>query len=214
MQDSFLISLIAVGVNLAGMLVIYSWMAFAFARPHWHRQGMVHVLATILAAGVFWIVPPLLLGLKNLQVAPHPLWLGNWLVSSFSVIVLGQAVRLIPRQLEDSARLDGLGRFGVYRHVILPCVRRELGLIALLTAMATSLLFWGTSTAPGDRGLFPPWLYLLLPMEGEHGFGVAKGYLALIGGSLVMTLPVILIYFLARGNPGVQLRPGRPNSSC
>lgn len=198
MHEPFLISLIAVSANLAGMLLIYSLMAHALARFHWDRRGAMGVLVTILVAGLFWIVPLLILDLRNLDAAPYALWFGNWLVSGFSVVILCQGVRWIPPQLEDSARLDGCGWFGTYRHVVLPLVRRELGLIALLTVMATSLLFWVAFTAPGGSRVFPPWLHLLLPIEGEHSLGLARTFLTTITGSLVMTLPVMLIFLFAK----------------
>ena len=194
----FLISGIAVGTNLVGMLLIYSLMADALARFHWHRRGSMGVAVTILVAGLFWIVPPFILGLRDLHAAPSALWFGNWLVSGFSVVILCQAVRWIPRQLEDSARMDGCGWFGIYQHVVLPLVRRELVLVALLTVMATSLLSWDAFTASGDSRVFPPWLHVLLPMESEHGPGLIRTLLMMMAGSTVMTLPVMLIFLFAK----------------
>lgn len=190
--------LIALTFNLVGMLLIYSLMAFALVRVRWHRRGVVGVIATILAAGLFWIVPSFALALGDRYAPWGPLWLGNWLVSGASVIILCQRVRQIPRALEDSARMDGHGWWGTNRHIVLPLVRHDLALIALLTAMATSLLLWTVLTASPFSRDFPPWLYLLLPMEAEHGHDLARTWFALITGSLVMTLPVILIFFFSK----------------
>ena len=44
----------------AGMLLIYSLMAFALARFSWHGRGTLPVLVTIIVAGLFWIVPTIL----------------------------------------------------------------------------------------------------------------------------------------------------------
>jgi ABC-type glycerol-3-phosphate transport system permease component len=190
-------SLIAVAINLIGMLVIYSLMAFALVRLSWHGRGMIAVLLTIIAAGQFWIVPPFVPNLKDLDPAAYLLWFGNWVVSGFSVVILCQGVRRIPRNLEDSARLDGCGWFGTYRHVVLPLVRRELALIAFLTAMATSPVFWVAEvvfTTPGR--VFPPWFYLLFPMR--EGPTFTSILLMIMAGSLVMTLPVILIFVFAK----------------
>ena len=52
--------LIALTVNLAGMLVIYSLMAFALARFRWHGRGIIAVLVAIVIAGQFWIAPTLI----------------------------------------------------------------------------------------------------------------------------------------------------------
>ncbi len=51
--------LLALTANLAGMLLIYSLMADALLRLSWRRRGMIAVLAAIVIAGQFWIVPAL-----------------------------------------------------------------------------------------------------------------------------------------------------------
>jgi multiple sugar transport system permease protein len=189
-------SLIAVTINLVGTLLIYSLMADALTRFYWRGRGTMSVLGTIIVAGLFWIVPPFLSNLRDIDPAPYPLWFGNWLVSGFSVVILSQSVRWIPRQLEDSARLDGFGWFGVYRHVVLPLVKRELGLIALLIVMATSPVFWPVRTSP--LGFAPPWLYLLAPIGSGNDPGFTGILLIMIAGSVVMTLPVMVIFFLSK----------------
>jgi ABC-type glycerol-3-phosphate transport system permease component len=204
MPKPFLISLIAVSANLVAMVVVYSLMANALARLHWHRRGAIGVMATIFVAGLFWIVPPFALALGDLSAPPSALWLGNWLVSGCGVVILCQRVRWIPRELEDQARMDGCSWLGIYRHVVLPLVRRELVLIALLTVMATSILFWAVFAAHAfcrELPDSPPWLYLLLPPGAEHGPSPAGIWLAMITGSLVMTLPVILIFLFAKRYP-------------
>jgi multiple sugar transport system permease protein len=193
--------LIAVAINLAGMLLIYSLMANALTRFYWHGRGTMSVLGTIIVSGLYWIVPwivpPSVPSLGNLNFDAHALWLGNWLVSGFSVVILCQSVRWIPRALEDSARLDGCGWFGTYRHVVFPLVRRELALIALLTVMATSPVFWGL-VLETPTGLFPLWLHLLLPIGSEPGPGLTNILLIMMGGSVIMTLPVMAIFFLSK----------------
>ncbi len=193
-------NLIALTINLAGMLVIYSLMAFALVRLYWHGRGTLGVIATIFVAGLFWIVPTFALALGDRYASsPRSLWLANLLVSGASVIILCQRVRWIPRALEDSARMDGNGWLGTNRHVVLPLIRLELALITFLTVMATSLLLWaGLAASPLSNRDFPPWLYLLLTTDTEHGPGLAKTWFTMIAGSLVMTLPVILIFLFSK----------------
>jgi multiple sugar transport system permease protein len=175
--------LIALTVNLAGMLLIYSLLAYALARLSWRRRGMAAVLAAIVGAGQFWIVPTLLVrSLGDSALVSHSLSFCNWLISGFSVIVLCQAVRWMPRQLEDSARLDGCGWFGIYWHVLLPLVKRELSLIVFLTVLGTSILLAG-----------------LLALRNESGVSLALSLGLLIGASLVASLSVIAVFLFVKG---------------
>jgi multiple sugar transport system permease protein len=175
--------LIALSVNLAGMLLIYSLLAYALARLSWRRRGMAAVLAAIVVAGQFWIVPTLLVpSLGDSALVSHSLSFCNWLISGLSVIVLAQAVRWIPRQLEDSARLDGCGWCGIYWHVLFPFVRRELSLILFLTVLGTSILLAG-----------------LLALRNASGFmhGLSLGLM--MGASLAATLSVIVVFLFVKG---------------
>jgi len=142
-----MITLITVTVNLAGMLLIYSFIAFFLARLHWHAHGIPAIVVTIISSQVFWILPTMI-GLKpaitqeSLEISyygSYSFFFGNWLVSAFSIILFCHAIKGIPRQLEDSARLDGCSWFATYRHAVLPLLRRELGLIALLIIIATAV---------------------------------------------------------------------------
>jgi len=175
--------LIALTVNVAGMLLIYSLLAYALARLSWHRRGMAAVITAIVIAGQFWIVPTLLArSLGSAALVSHSLSFCNWLISGFSVIVLCQAVRWIPRQQEDSARLDGCGWFGIYWHVLLPFVRRELSIIVFLTALGTAILLLG-----------------LLAIWNATGVVVSLGLDLMIGASLAATLLVVVIFLFVKG---------------
>lgn len=199
--------LIAITTNLAGMLVIYSLLAFALARLRWHERGIVTVLAAIVIAGQFWLVPTLMLRHSSAaSLGSYSLSFCNWLISGFAVIILCHAVKWIPRQLEDSARLDGCSWFGIYWHVLLPFVRRELWLIGFLTLMGTSVLLL-TPLAVFQGGFLTQWLVWLLPLW-PGGLTLARTIGLMMGASLVATLPVIVVFVFAKG----LLKQGREPS--
>ncbi len=189
--------LLALTANLAGMMVIYSLLAFALARFRWHGRGLTAVLAAIILAGQFWIVPTLFVRhSSSAGLVSYSLSFCNWLISGFSVIVLAHAVRWIPRQLEDSARLDGCSWFGTYWHVVLPLIRREVSLIGFLTLMGTSVLLL-TPLVVFDGGFLSQSLIRLLPAW--QGKLAPTGNIGLMmGASLVATLPVIVVFFFAK----------------
>ena len=187
-----MICLIALSVNLAGMLLIYSFMVFFLARLHWHGRGTTLVMMTIIAAALFWIVPTMIGFGYSIVGSPasYSLCFGNWLVSAFAVILFSKTVQQIPRELEDAARLDGCSRLGTFSHVVLPLVRPELGFIAVFVVMATALSFWASLT--GSRGIeFRP-LFGLIPCD---------SLLTMLTVSVMTSLPVIAIFFAAK--PGL-----------
>jgi ABC-type glycerol-3-phosphate transport system permease component len=194
MSEPLRITLIAVTVNLGGTLVIYSFMAFFLARFHWHGRGVLAVIMTIIIAELFWIVPASIGFDHSLMGTPasYSLCFGNWLVSAFSIVLFCQTVKGIPRQLEDSARLDGCGWLGIYWHAVLPLVRRDLGFIALLIIMATALPFWADSvTGEGWHEPFLPFFAIL-------GLPTYDSLASMLAVSAIISLPVIAIFFIAK----------------
>jgi multiple sugar transport system permease protein len=191
MSQQLAVCLIAVAVNLVGVLVIYALLAQALARLVWRGRGIFAVLALIVIAQLFWIAPALLI------VAPrdpegtssYALWFGNWIVAGFGIVLFSHRAKDIPRSLGDSARLDGLGKFGTWRHAVLPFVRRDLGLLAIFTVMATLLPFWGLINQPDTANVIV--LYQRVSSPAER-IGMMTGC------SLVGATFVIAIFFLSK----------------
>ena len=191
MSEPLMICLIALSVNLAGMLLIYSFMVFFLARLHWHGRGTTLVMMTIIAAALFWIVPTMIGFGYSIVGSPasYSLCFGNWLVSAFAVILFSKTVQQIPRELEDAARLDGCSRLGTFSHVVLPLVRPELGFIAVFVVMATALPFWASLTGPGGIKLQPS-------LEFIHYDSI----FTMLAASVLTSLLTTAIFFVAQRN--------------
>lgn len=197
MSEQLSACLISVAANAAGMLVIYSIMTQWIARLAWRGRGILGVVAIIVVAQLVWIAPALLIiGARDPDNAnAYALWFGNWLVSAFAVVLLWRTATRIPRQLEDSARLDGLGGFGTWRHAVFPFVKGDLALAVILTVMATLIPFWGFVTEPNAGNSIIIYQRLLSP----------SGRIAMMAGvSLLGALPVIAIFFLGRAGQRIR----------
>ncbi|HEX4632054.1 MAG TPA: hypothetical protein VH188_13935 [Chthoniobacterales bacterium] len=189
MSHELVICLIAVAVNLAGMVVVYSVMSHAITRLVWQGRGILGVIATILITQLFWIAPAFWVEAQGGDRAgPYALWLGNWLVSGFSVVLFLKSAARIPAALHDAARIDGLGGLRTWRHATLPFVRRDLIVIAVFTVMATLLPYWGIINFPNSNVVT---LFERTSTLAEHSIRIAAA-------SLVGALPLIAIFFLAK----------------
>jgi ABC-type glycerol-3-phosphate transport system permease component len=173
------------------MIVIYSVMAHAVARLRWRGRGVFGVVAIIIVAQLFWIAPAWLIveGRDPDDAAFYALWFGNWLVTGFSLILLWQAALRIPRGLGDSARVDGLGMFGIWWHIVFPFARPDLLLLAIFIVMATLFPFLGFLTSPDAAHWIVRYHPVLPPVE---------RILTMAAGSLAGALPLIAIFFFAR----------------
>jgi multiple sugar transport system permease protein len=191
MSQQLAVCLIAVAANLVGVSVIYAILARAVARTVWSGRGVLSVIILIFVGQLFWIVPALLIMVPREPdgASSYALWFGNWLVMGFAIVLFLQRVANIPRSLDDSAQSDGLGAFGTWRHVVFPFVRRDLGLVALFTVMATLLPSWAFVTVPDTANSIVIFQRFLSP----------QGRLALMAAvSLLGALPLLVVFFLAK----------------
>ncbi len=167
MSQQLAVCLAAAAANLVGVLVLYAVMAQALARFSWRGRGIFAVIAIIVISQLFWIAPALLIVVPQDPegVSSYALWFGNWIVAGFGIVLFSHRAKGIPGSLEDTARLDGLGTFGTWRHAVLPFVRRELGLLAAFTVMATLIPFWGLMNQPDTANVIVLYQRVSSPAE-------------------------------------------------
>jgi ABC-type glycerol-3-phosphate transport system permease component len=191
MSEPLVICLLAVATNLVAMLLIYSVMGQLLARRAWGGRRLAGVLLMIVLAQLFWIAPAFLIAdARNPDHASsYALWFGNWLVCGFALVLLRRTADGIPRQLADSARLDGLGSFGIWQRIVFPFIKRDLVLLALFTIMATLLPYWAFINLPdADRSIV---LF-------QRFFSLQGRIAMMTAGSLIGALPLIAMFFLER----------------
>ena len=189
-------SLFVVILQLVGTLFSCSLTAYSFARLKWpgRRLCFFLMIATMIVPSQVTMIPHFVvmrsLGWYNTL---YPLWIGSFFANAFFVFLLHQFLRGIPRDLEDAARIDGCGYWRIYWHVILPLVRPSLATIAILTFIGAWNDFTGPLVYLSDQRLYPL-------SFGLYALNIQSGGLMgiMLAGSLLMTLPVIVIFFFAQ----------------
>jgi ABC-type glycerol-3-phosphate transport system permease component len=186
MSHELVICLIAVAVNLAGMIVIYCAMSHFIARQVSRRYGVFGGIALILIPQLFWIAA-LIQGCGLVEA--QALWLGDWLASAFAIVVLWKSAARVPTALHEAARMDGLGAFAAWRYATLPFVRRDLFILAIFTVMATFLPAWGAMNVLDPYNIKT--IFSLIP-------GNSEVLVRMVVGSLIGAVPLIAIFFAAK----------------
>ncbi len=113
----------------------------------------------------------------------------------FGIFILKPFFDKIPKELEESAEVDGCGVLGVFWHIMLPLARPALGVIALLTSLSVwnefllaYLVFSRPGLMPLQRGL--------MAFQGTH----LTQYALLSAGMVISILPIVVIYLLMQRN--------------
>ena len=122
-------------------------------------------------------------------------------INQFNLIILINFFRSLPEELEEAARIDGLGYFGIWLRILLPLSTAAIANIGLYTAV----FFWNDwffALIYLDSVRYPVMLLLRnivngTTMVGEAGGVGEKASVAIAVKSAVIitsTLPIILLY--------------------
>jgi multiple sugar transport system permease protein len=143
----FLNSLLVSGVAVMGNVISCSLTAYAFARINfkWRKVWFAIAIGSILLPAQVLIIPQYILfrsfGWVNTY---YPLIVPKFLAhDAFFVFLIVQFIRGIPRELDQAARIDGCGHFGIYTRIILPLTVPALATTAAFTFITTWNDFFG-----------------------------------------------------------------------
>lgn len=191
MPHPLVVCLIGAGANLVGMLAFYSAMSHFLARLAWGRSGMAALVLLIVLAQLLWIPVAVLTANYDefVGTTSFSAWFGNWLVTGFALVLLHRTTRSIPKSLEETARLDGIGGLGIWRHVVLPFVRCDLTLLAIFLLMALLMSSWYFVRIHDDTTLVT---ILQRPETLRQHIGL------ITAASLFGAIPLIGIFFASR----------------
>ena len=188
-------------LNLVGTVISCSLVAYSFARLQWPGRTVCFalLLATMMLPPQVTMIPQFLIMQKlGWYNTLYPMWIMSFVAPAFYVFLLRQFLKGIPRDLEDAARLDGCGFLRIYWHIMLPLVRPTLAAIAIFTFIATWNDFMNPLIYLADQRLYPLSFGLYAFQVQIANPGTAKGMGMMMAGSLLMTLPVIAIFFFAQ----------------
>ncbi|HOW96508.1 MAG TPA: ABC transporter permease subunit [Kiritimatiellia bacterium] len=189
-------SVFLVILNIVGNVFSCSLVAYAFARLRWPGRDLTFgvMLATMMIPPQVTMIPYFLI-IKSLgwYNTLTPLWFVSFFGNAFNIFLLRQFMKGIPRDLEDAAKIDGCNVWQIYWNVILPLIKPTLACIAIFTFMGVWNDFMGPLIYLSDQRLYPLSL-------GLYAFNVQAGgnYGMMMAGSLMMTLPVVVIFFFAQ----------------
>jgi putative chitobiose transport system permease protein len=113
--------------------------------------------------------------------------------SVFGIFLMRQAFLVVPRELEDAARIDGCGELGIFWHVMLPLSRAALGTLALFAFVS----HWNSFL----------WPLVVLKSAELYPLSVGMAYMAetfdsdfrlVAAGSVAGMLPILVLFLLVQ----------------
>jgi multiple sugar transport system permease protein len=195
--DRYMINTAIITVlTIVGHVLSCTLIAYAFARLRAPGRDILFlvVLATMMLPYPVTMVPLYVLfkqlGWINTFL---PLTVPAFLGSAFYIFLLRQFFLTIPPDFEDAATIDGANTLQILWRVILPLSTPALATVAIFTFQAT----WNDFLAPLIY-LQKPDLYTVTLGLQFFRSTFTTNWAYLMAASLVTSLPVIIIFFLAQ----------------
>ncbi|MEZ4737387.1 MAG: carbohydrate ABC transporter permease [Caldilineaceae bacterium] len=197
----FLNSALVTGLALIGQIFTALLVGYGFARFRFPgREAIFAVCLSTLILPPHVTIIPLFVLFRELR------WIDTFLPlivpsffggGAFTIFLIRQFIMTLPRELDEAAIIDGAGRLTILFRIILPNSGPVLATVAIFAFIG----HWNQFLEPliflnsARKYTVPLGLWFLRHQEGVAG--LPKDNL-LMAASVLATLPIILIFFLAQ----------------
>jgi multiple sugar transport system permease protein len=192
MRNSLFISVMAV----LGQILSSSFVAFGFARVNFKGRNTLFVilLATLMVPAQVTLIP-LFSIYKSIGWIDSflPLILPQFTAGAFNVFLIRQFMLGLPKELDESAEIDGANAFHIYRTIILP----NCGPVLIIVGLFTFVASW--------QDVLGPLIYLDNPNYRTVSLGLEyfrSPYVdnrpLLMAGALLSMIPVACLFLIAQ----------------
>ncbi|MCI3922887.1 carbohydrate ABC transporter permease [Paenibacillus sp. TRM 82003] len=191
----FFNSVLVTAVSIVLVLILAAMTGYAITRMNWKLSGATMTLILLgMMVPIHAALLPLFMVLKNLQLL-NTYWSLIIPYVAFgiplAVFILGSFFKGIPREMEESAVIDGCGIYRTFFLIILPLVRPAIATVAIFTFLScwNELMF--AVTFINDTA-FQTLTVGMMSMVGTYitQWGIIGA------GLMITTIPTIIIYLL------------------
>ncbi|KXZ39260.1 carbohydrate ABC transporter membrane protein 2, CUT1 family (TC 3.A.1.1.-) [Alkalithermobacter thermoalcaliphilus JW-YL-7 = DSM 7308] len=190
-------SIIVALIVTLGNLLFNSMAGYALARINFpgKKALFVSILAFMMIPGQVVMVPTFILLTRLGWINSYKGLTIPFLTSLFGIFLMRQFFLSIPKSLEESAMIDGLGRFGIFFRIILPLAKPALStqFILMFTGNWNSFL-WPSLLATSDK------MYTL-PVGLNSFYGqYFQFWDQVLAGVMILSIPAIVIFLIFQKN--------------
>lgn len=187
-------TLIIVIFNMTGAVFSNSLIGYGFARLRWPGRDKVFmlVLVTMILPYQVTLIPLYLMFTKMKWVGTFlPLIVPCFFGNAFYIFLMRQFLIGIPKEITESAHIDGASEFRIFWNLILPISKPVLASVAIMAFVRSWNDFLGPLVFLGDDKLYT--LSLAASMLKSK---LDPNWDMLLTLGVVMVLPVLFLFFI------------------
>ncbi|TLS40335.1 carbohydrate ABC transporter permease [Streptomyces montanus] len=189
-------SMIVVLLSVTSQLLFSTTAGYMLSKPAWKGRKAVWIL---LAASMMFpfesIMVSLFLSIRDLGLVDS--LVGVWLpgfVGAINVLLMRGAFLAVPREIEDSAMIDGAGEWQRFRHLYLPSAWGAIMVVVINTFIAAwDDFLWPLIVLRSESSMT---LTLGLSRLQSSSFGYDQR--VVMAGSVISIVPVLVLFFITQ----------------
>ena len=191
--EQFLNSLKVATLSTLGALIISSLAAYAFARLNFFGREPLFliILAGMMIPPQLTVIPSFIAFRKIGLIDNHAALFLPAMISPLGIFLLRQFFKSIPRELDESAKIDGAGPFRIFFQIILPLSKPAISALAVVLFIASwNDFFWpNIFISTSEKMTLPVGIASLVGVSGNTN-------VLLVMASVGMQILPLLVIFL------------------
>ncbi|MFD0675788.1 MULTISPECIES: carbohydrate ABC transporter permease [unclassified Paenibacillus] len=183
---------VMIGVALTSSLTAYGFARLEFPlKDFWFTL----IIMTILLPSIVTLVPTYI-GWSKLQLTNSywpliiPAFFGG---GAFNIFLLRQFLMTIPKELDESAVIDGAGYFAIYLKIIIPLIKPAIVVVLLFTFVGVWNDFLGQLVYLNDSNKYTVSLGLST-LRGANNTPMNL----LMAGTTIMVMPAVVVFLIGQ----------------
>ena len=205
--NSFIVAASTVVLNV----LLSALAAYPLARMDFKGKKITFfaILATIMVPFQTIMLPVYIITLKLHLIDSYSTLMGYmglilpFAVNAFGIFLMRQAFLAIPKEIEESAVVDGCNSFQIFFKLLLPMVKPTIAVLAIFTFIGSWGEFLWPSIVLTNENLFT------LPVGINNlSSAFSADYRLVAAGSIISIVPILIFflslqrYFISGGNDG------------
>jgi ABC-type glycerol-3-phosphate transport system permease component len=186
-------SLIYAGATAILNVILAAMAGYAFGRMEFPGKNVFYLLtlAVLMIPTQLILIPKFLVAYTLGLTDNYGGLIVPAMVTPTSVFLMTQFLKTLPRELEESAMIDGCSRFRAFWQIIFPLVRPAVTVVALLSF----------------QGAWNEFLWPLIVMSHQENYTLTVGlaffkgnyvtqYNLVLAGAMISIAPLVIIFFI------------------
>lgn len=181
-----------------GTLLSSSLVAYPLARMEFKGKNLIFtvIIATMMIPNIALIIPQyIMFGKIGWLDSLLPMIVPSFFAYPYNVFLFRQYFRSIPRELDESAMIDGCSRLQIFFKVLVPLSKPTYATIAVLSCV----FWWNELTQPVFYINSDKWRTLTIALMTSYMYTSGNSFVinwpSIMAAATLMILPPMFLYF-------------------